>query len=442
MSAGAAATEGTGMPAGLDSLEALIDAAFVYAFPVYEIARTCHQDLAAADPDAGFPPNAVWHDRRLCDHRSRWITTPNNDTLYSKAWLDLSAGPVRIEAAAMPPGRYWSIALMDAFSNNFAILGQRLDGTGPVSATLIGPHQDAGGIEGRVIRAPGDDVWLFARWLIDGPEDLPNAHAMQDRLSVHPTAAVPAGTARGPVPTNPLDPENFLAVVNTRLGRNPPPPADAGLLARLAAAGLRPGATDAWDRLEAPVRDAWRARIGAAHAAVRKSLGTLCSEVQGWIVRGPEIGDFGTSYALRAAIALGGLAALPPVEAVYATRRLDPQGERLDGRHCYRFRLAPEGLPNDSFWSLSMYEPTRDGRLFFTGNPIERYAIGDRSPGLRREPDGTLELYLQHEPPSDPALLANWLPAPRGPFVLTLRAYLPRAELHEWRTPLPTVTRA
>lgn len=441
MSTGSEITEGIATPAGPDPLEALIDEAFVYAFPVYEVARTCHRDLSAAGPDPDLLSNTVLHDRNLCDHRTRWITTPNNDTLYSNAWLDLSAGPVRIEAAAIPPGRYWSIALLDAFTNNFAILGQRLDGTGPVSVTLVGPHQDASGVEGRVIRAPGDDVWLFARWLIDGPADLPNAHAMQDGLSVHPGVAGRSGTTHGPVPTDPLDPENFLGVVNARLARNPPPPADAELLARLAAIGLRPGATDAWRQLEAPVREAWQSRIGAALAAVRKSMRVLCSEVQGWIVRGPEIGDFGTSHALRAAIALGGLAALPPVEAVYASRSLDPQGERLDGRHCYRIRLAPGGLPNDSFWSLSMYEPTPDGRLFFAENPIGRHAIGDRSPGLRREPDGSLQLHLQHEAPSDPALLANWLPTPPGPFVLTLRAYLPRAELQEWRAPLPGITR-
>ena len=422
-------------------LESAVDAAYQYAYPVHEIMRTRHLDVHAAADSQRIEPNAVWHDRRLCDDRSRWITTPNNDTLYSRAWIDLGAGPVRVEVGAMPAGRYWSVALLDVCSNNFAMLGQRLDGVGPVSVTLLGPDADADawGVEGRVIRAPGNDVWLFGRWLVDGPEDLPNAYAMQDALRVTPCG----GSAAGPraVPGAPLDPEAFLAVVNEALGRNPPPAADAPLLARCAEVGLQPGRLDAWASLDEAVRAAWRARIGPAQAAVRKSLGVLREVVDGWIVRAPEIGNFGTSYALRAAIALGGLAALEPAEAVYASRVQDDAGERFDGRLSSRVTLPAAGLPTDSFWSLSMYETTAEGQLFFTANPIGRYAIGDRTAGLCRAADGSLEIAIQHEEPADAALRANWLPAPVGPFVLTLRAYLPRPELRDWRAPLPRVSR-
>lgn len=420
-------------------LEAAIDTAFEYAYPVHEIMRTRHQDVHAAPAAQCIAPNAAWHDRRLCDDRSRWITTPNNDTLYSRAWIDLGAGPIRVEVGAMPAGRYWSVAFLDAYSNNFAMLGQRLDGCGPVAVTLVGPDEDVRGIEGRVIRAPGLDVWLFGRWLVDGPDDLPAAYAMQDALRVTPTGGAPMGPRA--VPGGAQDPAAFLAVVNEALGRNPPPAADAPLLARCAPVGLRPGEPDAWASLDATVREAWEARIGSAQAAVRKSLGVLREVVDGWIVRAPEIGNFGTNYALRAAIALGGLAALEPAEAVYASRSLDEAGERFDGRQRYRLTLPAAGLPTDSFWSLSMYEATREGQLFFTANPVGRYAIGDRTPGLRRAADGTLEIAIQHDEPVDPVQRANWLPAPAGPFVLTLRAYLPRPELRDWRVPLPRVSR-
>lgn len=420
-----------------DNIDALIDAAYDYAFPLWEVARTRYADANDTDPARRLGTNTVRHDRQLCDAHSRWITAPNNDTLYSQAWLDLSGGPVRIEVGAQPAGRYWSVALMDAFTNVFAILGQRLDGVGPVSVTLVGPGDGSHGTDGRVIRAPGHDVWLFARWLVDGPADLPNARAMQDRL------AISAGLVEAPpglAPTDGLDPAVFLAVVNERLARNPAPPADAALLARLARVGVRAGSTRVWNELDASARDAWRERIGAAHDAVRRSVVTLSSQVQGWSVRGPELGNFGTHYALRAAVALGGLAALVPDEAVYARRFADERGEQLDGRNRYRLRVSPEGLPTDSFWSLTMYAPA-DGRFFFVDNPIERYSIGNRTPGLRYENDGALEIRLQHEPPGDPAGLANWLPAPEGPFVLSLRAYLPRPALRDWRAPLPTIAR-
>lgn len=421
------------------SIDSLIDETFTYGFVIWEIARTRHTDLTQSDPALRITPNTAWHDRRLCDHRARWITTPNNDTLYSRAWIDLTHGPVRVQVGAMPAQRYWSVAFMDAYSNNFAMIGTRLDGTGPVTLTLVGPHHAGVLPEGRILRAPGKDVWLFARWIVDGPDDLPNAWAMQDGLQVTPGAAAQPARA---VPMNPTEPADFLAVVNEQLARNPAPLADAPLLTRCAAVGLIPGEVDAWSRLAPEVREAWNARIVAAHTEVRRSIPRLAIDVQGWKVRGPEIGNFGCAYASRAAIALGGLAALEPIEAVYASRALDEHGQRFDGRRGHRLRIPPGGLPTDAFWSLSMYEAMPDGRLFFTDNPIARYTVGDRTPGLFVETDGSLVIPLQHDAPRDPSLRANWLPAPAGAFVITLRAYLPRPELRAWQTPLPTIETA
>ena len=436
-----------------DALESLIDEAYVYAYALFEIARTRHLDMHHADPALRIAPNTAWHDRRLCDHAARWITTPNNDTLYSRGWLDLSAGPVRVTVDAMPPGRYWSVAFIDAFSNNFAMIGQRLDGTGPVTVTLVGPRHAGPLPAGRVLHAPGDDVWLFGRFIVDGPDDLPAAHAMQDRVHVtvlpgpHSQSGAytpPALSTReaDPAPLDPVDAATFLAVVNAGLARNPPPAADAAVLARCAVVGLRAGDPHAWGTLDPTIRAAWSARIGATFEGIRRSIPQLSLQVQGWRVRGPEIGNFGTNYAERSAIALGGLGALEPIEAVYASRAVDDSGERLDGQQARVLSIRPEGLPADGFWSMSMYEQTRDGRLFFTDNPIARYTVGDRTPGLRRDADGTLRIALQHAAPDDPVLRANWLPAPAGPFVVTLRVYLPRAELRAWQVTMPTIVRA
>ncbi len=431
-------------------LATTIDDAYVYGFPVWEIARTRQADLDATDPSIRIDPNQLRHDRRLGDHTMRWITTPNNDTLYSRAWLDLSAGPVRVEVDAMAPGRYWSVAFLDAYSNNFAMIGTRLDGVGPVAVELVGPggRQAAAATDTalgrddpcspavRVIEAPGNDVWLFARWIVDGPADLPNAHAMQQGLRVIAPPAPPP--VRG-TPFDGEDPQQFLAVVNARLGRNPPPMTDRDALARFAAVGLVPGDVDAWERLPARIRAIWQQRIVHGPTLIRRSLPRPASGVRGWVVRPPHIGNFGTDYPLRAAIALGGLAALEPVEAVYASLSAADDGERLHGGRRYRWRLPPQGLPLDGFWSLSMYETTPDGRLFFTDNPIDRYTIGDRTRGLHRDASGGLEIAIQAEPPDDETARANWLPAPAGSFVLVLRAYLPRSALREGTAAIPGI---
>jgi hypothetical protein len=75
-----------------------------------------------------------------------------------------------------------------------------------------------------------------------------------------------------------------------------------------------------------------------------------------------------------------------------------------------------------------MYDAT-DGML--VANPIDRFSIGDRTPGLQPDEDGGLTLCLQHSAPDDPAERANWLPSPAGGFSLCLRAYLPHPNLVE-----------
>jgi len=418
-------------------LQTRVDAAFEYAYPLFAIAETRFRAVQDPRNPDRHAPNTVRHNRQLSDHDSRWITAPNNDTLYSNAWLDLSSGPVRIRLGAMPAGRYWSLALMDAFTNHIAMLGQRLDGSGPVDVTLLGPGQPDAAVPGRVIRAPGNDVWLFGRWLVDGADDLPQSHAMQDRLEVLP----PIGVSHSPrvVPERSADPRNFLAVVNESLARNPVPASESGLLEAWARVGLRPGAVDAWHEIDEAARQAWAARIDAVHDTLRSSGKSRRRDVQGWMASASDIGNYGRNFALRASVALGGLGALEPVEAMYFVAYQDAERQPLDGRKRYRLQVPAGGIPTDSFWSFSMYEATADGQRFFVENPIRRYSIGNRTPGLVRKPDGGLDIALQHEAPPDAGGLANWLPAPAGPFQIALRTYLPRAELRDGHAPMPVI---
>jgi hypothetical protein len=104
---------------------------------------------------------------------------------------------------------------------------------------LVGPAHLADGLTGRVIRAPGNDVWLFARWLVEGPSDLANSHAMQDRLEV--LAPQGANRAKRISPNHSTDAENFLAVANESLAHNPPPASEAAEIERWASVGLRDG---------------------------------------------------------------------------------------------------------------------------------------------------------------------------------------------------------
>lgn len=416
-----------------------VDSAFEYAFPLFAIAATRWRAVGDPSNPQRHALNTLQHIRHLSDARSRWITAPNNDTLYSNAWLDLSAGPVRLTMREQPAGRYWSIALMDAFTNHVGLVGQRLDDTGPVDVYVVGPAHRGLSLPGRTILAPGDDVWLFARFLVEGPHDLPVAHAMQERLTV----TGPGGTPyqHEAVPVHATDPANFLAVVNEMLGRNPVPPDDEPLLTAWRHLGLRPGDRDAWERLGEDVRRAWQEHIGGALDRVRRFGTSDRRNIQGWIASDRNMGSFGRHHGLRASVALGGLGALEPAEAMYFVKYDDARSEPLHGQHDYELQITAAGIAVDSFWSFTLYEPDAGGQRFLYDNEIDRYSIGSRTRGLVYRPDGSLVISIRHQAPKDRDALANWLPAPRARFQIALRAYLPRPQLRTGDALMPQIDR-
>ena len=425
------------MPA-LPDLDDRIADAYLYAFAVQDLARTrWNATRDAANPNR-FDANTLSHARRLLGPRDRWITMPNNDTLYTIAWLDLSAGPVRVTYPAMD-ARYFSFAFLDPWTDNAALVSRRTHGGGARTLWLAPPGWTGEPPAGDTpLRMDANDVWMLGRVLVDGEADVPAVHALQDAMRLEaPGAPRPWAT----VPDE-RDPHAFLALANETLGRNPVPGRDAALLARCAAVGLVPGEPDAWPRLDDATREAWirlmpelRKRLRPGDPARRSSVGPH------WYSGLDHIGRFGEDHAYRAMIALLGLGALPREEAIYATCAQDLDGHRLDGANAYVLTV-PADLPVGSFWSLSMYRMEPDGRGFFVENPIDRWTIGDRTPGIVREADGSLVVRLQHAAPPDARGRANGLPAPDGRFVLNWRLYEPGEGLLSRRYALPGVARA
>jgi hypothetical protein len=425
------------MTSSTDLDERIADA-FVYGFAVHDLARTRRAATQDAANPGRFDANTLSHARRLLDHRDRWITMPNNDTLYTLAWLDLSGGPVTFAYPAMDE-RYFSFAFLDPWTDNAALVSRRTHGGAARTLWLAPPGWSGAPPAGATpLRMAANDLWLLGRVLIDGAPDLPAVHALQDAMRLDaPGAARPIGT----VPDE-RDPRAFLALVNEALGRNPVPARDAARLARLAPVGLAPGERDAWARLDDATREAWtrampslRQRLRPGDPSHRKAVGP------GWFSGLDHIGRFGDDHGYRAMVALIGLGALEREEAIYATCGQDVDGHRLDGAHAYALTV-PADLPVGAFWSLSMYRMEPDGRGFFVDNPIDRYTIGDRTPGLVREADGAIVIRLGHAAPADARARANWLPAPDGRFVLNWRLYEPGEGLTSRRFALPGVTRA
>jgi len=410
--------------------------AFIAFYPLYEMARLRH--IAIEDPATRRSElNRLTHLRQLLDHRARNVTTPNNDTLYSSARLDLRLGPVLVEIPRIER-RYYSLQFMNMHTDNIAILGRRQDGDGPLRVAVVGPGWQ-GTLPAHTQRVESDthDMWLLVRTVVDGPADVEAVAALQERM--HITAPQPASAypVQHVQPTKEPGPEVFLAVIREMLQRNPPRGAMLHRTAAAAELGIGADARD-WTDLPADVRAGWTAAWPALQAALRDPATLRAHTVAGWEFPPPEIGQWGDNLMLRASNALRGIAALDITETLYLSTMVDIAGQPLDGRERYLGRLPAAGLPVRGFWSLTLYEAMPDGRYFLADNPIARYSIGDRTDGLVSGADGSIELQLQPDPPAD---IANWLPTPRAPFRLTLRAYLPEPALVQGQVTLPRVER-
>jgi len=393
--------------------------AWLYALPLIEMAATRARLLKA--PGAAI--NKLSHTRTLSDHAARWVTTPNNDTLYSSAFLDLTKGPVTLTIPALGE-RYYCVAVMDMFTNNNVVLGTRTIGGKGGTFTLVGPGQASSGPNPTRIATP--HAWLLVRTLVNGEADLDAAHKAQDGF-------VLKGPAGGPVAAyanREAKPADYFATARGLLASDPAPPTDLRILSR-SAAFLGAGPYDE----AAATAGAEQARMITIFAKGRQTF------VNGWSYPRPNLGDYGQDYLYRGIVALQGLGALPVAEAMYMKAAGDDGAGNFTGDGLYRLSL-PAQIPLDGFWSLSMYEAMPDGQFFFTDNPLKRYTIGDRTPGLKRNADGSLDLWIgRGDPGGDKS--ANWLPAPKsGPFALYLRAYLPKAELLGGAFRFPAVVKA
>lgn len=411
-------------------------AAALKAYPVYAVARTESETRLRGNRTGSVDAGGLRHGTRLSGPRDRWVTTPNNDTLYSSAFLDLSQGPAELDIPALPD-RYHSVAVMDARTDNWLVLGTRDGDQGPRTIRLVFGDGDTGARppEGdRIVttyRSPTTRVWLLIRTLVDGPDDLAAAQAAQQGFVLRAPAPPPAGADILPVVP---DPATLLRVANPVIAANPHLQDPA-----LAETGYG-GAADAFDTLPAWRQWLWRIVLPRLFERMRADIAAGPREsADGWSHTPPGIGTAEAADGLRAAVALAGLGALPADEAVYWSAVRDSSGAELEGGRTYRLKV-PANVPARAFWSLSMYERLPDGRLFFVENPIQRYTVGNRTPGLAHDADGGLTLILA---PTDPGAGANWLPTPpRGPMTVIFRAYLPESPIQraEWR--LPPIERA
>ena len=393
------------------------------------------------------PINHFSHVRTLADASYRGGGSPNEDTLYSVAWVDVAKEPVILSHPDMGD-RYFAFELAGIDSDNFAYVGKRTTGSKAGSFAIVGPGWK-GQLPAGVKPLPPSitpSVLLFARTLIDGPADAKTVNALQDQYTLIPLslwgkkdAVLPASRDVWKPFDRKTDPLAEWRTMNRAMSENPPEPRLAKLVELFGKIGVGPGQDV--DRMDDETKR------GLARAAVdgRQLIkdvidsGRLGRQVNNWNIPPRTLGRAGLvdDFLLRASIqAMGGIISNELEETVYFNTTKDSAGQPLDSAKNYVLRFPPGGLPKvNAFWSLTMYDPTFN----FTDNVLDRYSLGDRSKDLKRDADGGLTIYINRNSPGKDKE-SNWLPSPQsGPFFLILRTYMPGAEIVEQKWAPPPV---
>ncbi len=425
--------------------EAIAKEAYVYAYPMLENYRTMYvQAIDRSAREYRAPLNELVHETKLLGPEFRDVVRPNNDTLYSFAWLDLRAQPVVITVPAIEH-RYYSVQLVDMFTHNFAYLGTRATGGKAGSYVVAGPQWEGtepSGTSG-VFESDSEFVYCIIRIEVRGPDDVASVSQLQKGFFVTPLHVF-LGRARAPAASGITFPSydadkaksaGFMDLFGFLLSQVETPQDESELMERFGRIGIHPGATAASLGLDPSTRRAVDAGVGAGLVAITRAASDpsiipgVTSRVQdGWQGIDGLFGDgeaMRSKYLARAVAAMGGLYGNDTVEAYYPVGAADGAGEPLDGSiHEYRIHFEEGQLPPvDGFWSMTMYSLPDQ---LMVQNPIDRYSIGDRS-ALRYGKDGSLTIYIQHDSP-EKTDESNWLPAPAGPFSVQLRMYLPKPE--------------
>ena len=393
------------------------------------------------------PLNQFVHFRQFVDASNRAVVGFNVDNLYSFAHLDLVAEPWVLSVPEMGD-RFWMMQLIDAWNGVPAAPGSRTHGGKKQHLFLIaGPDWDGDVPEGmELLRSPTNLAMIGGRTYCAGAEEYELVNQLQDNYALTPLSAW--GKSYTPPTDVPLkegvdgktlvneqvmalSAEQFFANLNRLMATNPPYPDDAPMLAKLRPLGIAPGESFSTEALAEDVRTAIDEGVAMAKLAMAEEMKKLGKFVDNWGLT-YDMGRYGTRYTYRASWTFAGIGGNLIEDAFYPLTNFDSEGNQLTGERAYTLTFAKEAWPPaKAFWSITLY----DLEGYLVDNPLNRYALGDRS-GMKPNPDGSLTIYIQAENPGADKE-GNWLPAPKtGPFKLSLRLYTPdEAVLNETWTP-------
>lgn len=407
-------------------IEGLAYDATIYGLSAYlQYEQMYRQAVDPASPGfTGF--NRFSHDRDLAGPGYIAFKVPNSDTLYSNGWIDLTHGPVEISIPATRL-RYFTLNIFDIYGNP-SNLSTRTIGSAGGRFLLVPPGWRGEVPAGATLyTAATPQLWVLMRVFAQSRTEVADARRFQDGVSITPVpGGEPTRTGDTPLPPAPVPGGvGLLRVLDYILRIDGSLPGEEALVQRFRALGIATGRPFDSGSLDPDTVAAIDTGYKAAMALVESSKTQLGAPTgTGW--SRVDKGKYGFNYVRRSVINAVGLGANVPEENSSFTTFVDASNAKLDGatgRYSLMLHVPP---PVNAFWSVTLY----DGRTFeLYANPLNRYLVNDRTPGLKVGPGGSVAISIQHEPTKQ----ANWLPAPSGPFFVVIRSYLPKPEALDGR---------
>ncbi|MFD2941330.1 DUF1254 domain-containing protein [Flavobacterium notoginsengisoli] len=429
-----------------DSITAIAKEAWIYGYPIFYNYKTIYANALDKKHAAYAGFNKFKSFASSATPADTLVITINNDTPYSMAALDVSSEPVVLEVPKIENDRYYVMQFVDLYTFNYEYIGTRATGNNPGKYLIAGPDWKGETPQGinKVLHSETNLIFLVGRTQLRDPSDVANLKKIQAQYKIIPLheftkqAAPPVKKYNLPLPVwkeSDYSSPEFINVLNSLLQYANEDSSEKELRARFAKIGIVPGV--AFDSSKYPPETI---------KAIEKGIEEGKQELESNLASLKDFGNlFGTraelknNYLNRAVAAAAGIYGNTTIEAVYTGSTNDKDKQPLLGNNKYILKFSKKDLPEAKyFWSITMYNlPKR----FLVPNPINRYSIGNKTKGLKFEPNGDLNIYLQSTSPGKDKE-SNWLPTPReGNFMFVTRIYGPQPDVinNVWKMPLPEI---
>jgi hypothetical protein len=414
-----------------------VEKAYIYGYPLVLMYKTCQHLLIQNK----IPMNEFYREMELLTPEFQEVVSPNVDTLYITAWLDLSKGPIILHVPNTH-GRYYLIEMLDSWTNVFGDPGKKTTGTKEQDFLICGPqdkhqyqHQEI-----ETIYAPTNLVWIIGRILCKGTQEYAEINQLQNQFtltSVYNTDK-----------TSQIEYDIFSMSNISNISHDTPPQQVDQMstadffnhllhyvnqnITYLADKKMKKEIISICNDLNTSDYnnyDKYDHMVSSAKNKIKKYAETMGTTINGW--KFVKSGSYGTDYLTRASVAMSILGANLSSDAIYLYASSDINKQLLNGNNNYQIYFQPHQLPPvRAFWSITLYDAETH---LLVPNKINRYAIQSWQQ-LKYNADQSVTVNISSQ------IGTNWLPSHKGQyFNLILRMYWPQSSIIDrWKPPIIT----